>query len=311
MSLLVHPWQKDPKITKHCIGDDEVKWTLVMPIFNQEENIYKILKKIYINAQLKFNAILINDASDDKSIVEINNFINFIKEDLNRKVMEVTLIDNPVPIFETACDNQGFRNSLTEFIIEIQSDIHIEESGFDKKMIAAMELFNLGAISGRHVHAYSLIENNRAWFKYPISLIKWRLLKIGHPEGVGKLGKKIFEKINTVDLDCYIGETVARGPFLIRRSDLISLSYLDEKNFFLGNDDHDYCRRIYLKFGKNVGYVPMNIYSIPADGSTRKIRTGLNKKIFEYLKLNKTGSKEFTKFMRNYRPFLQIKKYKI
>lgn len=311
MTTLIHPWQEEARITKHIYGNKDVKWTLVMPVYNQANKIKEILKKIYVCAELNFNIILINDASDDRSLDEINNYINLIKDDIDPKVMEIILIDNIVPLYETACDNQGFRMATTEYIIEIQSDIHIEELGFDRKMIDAMELLNLGAVSGRHVHSYSMLENIRAWFKYPTKLFMWRLLKVGHPEGVGRLGKKIFEKITVKEYECYIGETVARGPWLIKKSDLISLAYLDEKNFFLGNDDHDYHRRLFSKFGKNVGYVPINIYSHTCDGSTRKVRSGMNKEIFEYLKLNKTGSEDFIKFMRGYKPYKKITKYKL
>jgi hypothetical protein len=43
-----------------------------------------------------------------------------------------------LPIFETACDNQGFKLAMAEFIIEVQADIHIEEQDFDKKMISTI-----------------------------------------------------------------------------------------------------------------------------------------------------------------------------
>ena len=49
-------------------------------------------------------------------------------------VGEILLIDNKFPLYETACDNQGFRAAETKYIIEIQSDIYIDDFGL-KKMI--------------------------------------------------------------------------------------------------------------------------------------------------------------------------------
>ncbi len=51
---------------------------------------------------------------------------------------------------------------------------------------------------------------------------------------------------------------------------LSELGYLDEQNFVLGDDDHDIMLR--AKYQKNwiCGYVPIEVYSLLSDGSTRK-----------------------------------------
>lgn len=309
MNKPIHPWQKPAKIKRWVYSKNTPVWSMVMPVFNQEYKLNEILEKIQKNAFYPFEMLIINDASDDDSVRVVKKFCEAQFRKKNIKVVQVTLIDNPTPLYETACDNQGFKIAKSEFIIEIQSDIHIEEKNFDRKMIEAFEKFSLGALSGRHVHAYSMIEGRQAWFKYPIARFFWRTLKFESFEGVGRLGNKIFERVRGKDNFCYIGETVARGPWLIRKSDLEKLSYLDENFFFLGNDDHDYHRRLYKVLGKLAGYLPMDIYSISEDGATRRPRVGVNKKIFEYLKKNKKGSPEFKKFMRWYRPFRSITKH--
>jgi len=115
--------------------------------------------------------------------------------------------------------------------------------------------------------------------------------------------------LDVVEDCCHVGETVARGPWLLRKTDLEKYNYLDQDNFFLGNDDHDLHRRMYLSESKKVGYVPIDVHSIPEDGSTRKPRSGINQKIYEYLKNNKKGSSEFKRFMNRYRPYLRLEKY--
>lgn len=310
---LVHPWQRHPIVEKTICTQGLPVWTMVMPVFNQEKRLKEVVSKIIKNAALKFNIVFIDDASDDASLDIIKLIARELKADKESKVTEVTIIHNPVPIYETACDNQGFKVSVTDYIIEIQSDIHIEEYGFDKKMIHAMSFLKLGAVSGRHVHSYSLLEGRRGWLKYPFELMAWRALKRWNYEGFGRLGYKIFDRMNRDELEnvCFIGETVARGPWLLNKADLINLSYLDESSFFLGNDDHDYHRRLFEKLGKFVGYVPLDIYSICEDGSTRKPRVGVNKKIYDFLKQNKQGSLAFKAFMKRYKPFMTIKKIKL
>lgn len=307
----VHPWQQEPIIRQIKCSNVDAIWSMVMPVYNQEKQLRNVLAKIMLNAKLPFNLILIDDASNDCTLNVINSFASEIIAKHAEKISEIVIVQNPVPIYETACDNQGFRISNTEYIIEIQSDIHVEEYGFDEKMINALDNLQLGAISGRHVHNFSMLEGRRAWLKYPLKKLCWRLSKWGCSEGEGRLGKKIFERIENVENACFIGETVARGPWLIKKSDLINLCYLDEENFFLGNDDHDYHRRLYQLLGKSVGYLPMDIYSILEDGATRKSRIGINKDVFEFLKLNKCGSVEFNHFMKRYRPFRVISKHSL
>jgi len=305
--MKIHPWQHKPRITSLKNLKSKSVWTLVMPIFNQEKLIAKILEKICENSGYHFDVILINDGSTDGTMKKLLRLSRIIK---NKKINRMTLIHNAFPIYETACDNQGFKVAKTEFIIEIQSDIYVNDKNFDKKMISAMNDFNLGAVSGRQVHNFSFIDpSKKKWLKYPLSYIKYKILNI-EKESFGRIGDKIFKRFKGGGNYCFVGETVARGPWLVRKSDLKLLNYLDEESFFLGYDDHDYHRRLYQSFNKLVGYVPLNVYSIRGNGSTRKKRDGINEVVFNYLKSKKTGSKEYMHFLKNYRPYAAIKKYK-
>jgi len=306
--MKIHPWQKKLEISHYKYSSLNSIWTLVMPIYNQGKTIIDILKKIHRNAMHNFDMILINDGSNDETLKNLTNFCNSLK---SKKINNIKIINNKTPIFETACDNQGFRLANTEYIIEIQSDIYIEEKDFDNKMICALNQFNLGAVSGRHVHNFSILEKaSEKWRKYPFKYIKWDILKIGL-QSYGRIGRRIFSRPKKKSSNCFIGETAARGPWLVRKSELQTLNYLDEINFFLGNDDHDYHRRIFESFNKLVGYTPLDIYSREQDGSTRKKRAGINKKIYDHLKEKKRGSKQFNEFIRMYIPYAKIQKMKI
>jgi hypothetical protein len=174
-------------------------------------------------------------------------------------------------------------------------------------MIIALDMFNLGTLSGRLLHSFAVLDDSCAWKKYPL----WKCIQYIKQDYqcVGLMGKRIFTNnpVNMSDLESiYIGETNARGPWMLRRSDLVSLDYLDEKNFFLGNDDHDYNRRIFERFGKRAGYIPVKQVSYEHDGSTRKVRAGKNLEIYNYLKNEKTGSSAFNNFMKNYIPYSKV-----
>lgn len=311
MNELIHPWQVIPKIN-YLYGEDTnpPDLTIVIPIFNQENGILDVLKKIELNTKNFYDLILINDGSTDDTLLKISEYIRELKKFKPKKVVSTILINNDVPIFETACDNQGFRLARTNYIIEIQSDIHIREYEYDQKMICAMVNLKLGAVSGRLAHQFSVLDRF-GWFKYPLMKMRVRQGKI--LEGVGLMGKSIFSSNQKTIPDgiCFVGETVARGPWLLMKKYLEELNYLDEKNFFLGNDDHDFHRRLYKHKGLKVGYVPIDIFSIPTDGSTRKIRSGENERIYNWLRINKRGSAGFRWFIRTYRLKFAIAKLSV
>ena len=81
----------------------------------------------------------------------------------------------------------------------------------------------------------------------------------------------------------YRCETVNRGPWALLKTDLDRHGYLDEQYFFLGNDDHDYHRRLFETEGRRPLYVPTSIYSPRRLGASRRARTGDNRTIFDML----------------------------
>jgi len=79
--MKIHPWQETPNIK--CLKHSKNKsiWTLVMPIFNQEKSIEEILKKICRNSEYHFDAILINDGSNDGTLKKLLRFTKTIKSE--------------------------------------------------------------------------------------------------------------------------------------------------------------------------------------------------------------------------------------
>ena len=307
---LIHPWQGKTKIVENKINNLTPKVTIVMPVFNQELIIENTLNNLCLSMGYSFNIIIINDGSDDETEKKILNF--FYKNSKKFSLLSTfVIITNEFPIYETACDNQGFKYAKTEFIIELQSDILIQEKNFDIKMIKSLEYFNVGTVSGRHVHSFSLIDNNLfSWFKYPLFKFKSKINP--YFQSAGLIGDKLFynDPVNIKRNFFYVGETNARGPWLVRKSDMVKLNYLDEKNFFLGNDDHDYNRRLYNFFGKKAGYLPIKQKCSFENGSTRKKRNGLNLKIYNYLKKKKIPT-DFNYFLSKYRPYTLIQSFPI
>jgi glycosyltransferase involved in cell wall biosynthesis len=303
---MIHPFQAEPIVERTIYGPTEPFVTFVMPVFNQEEIIKKNLNSLIRSASIPFDLIVIDDGSNDSTLGCLSLFLRECHSPL---LTQSLIIKNPVPIYETACDNQGFRLSRTEFIIEVQSDIEIDDRGFDKRMIDAAQYSFIGTVSGRHVHPFSLLDNRRSWFKYPFYKFKSKVNP--YYNCIGLVGARVFSgsPVNLGSTSLYIGETNSRGPWLVRKSDLERFDYLDEKHFFLGNDDHDFNLRLFNSTQRCAAYVPVHQRSLPSNGSTRKKRTGLNLDIYNYLLDHKRGSRFFLQYMHHYRPFLKSAEY--
>lgn len=62
---------------------------------------------------------------------------------------------------------------------------------------------------------------------------------------------------------------------------LCTVGYLDEKNYFLDNSDHDLFARAYSEKGWICGYYPIDFSALLVNGSTRKPRDLLNEMYFK------------------------------
>ena len=263
-------------------------YSIVTPTFEHASSIADYLGATLASASLPFHWIIVDDASQDGTANRVEAWLAAHRSPL---VARATVIRNQRPVFETACDNIGFRVAETEVVIEIQADIHIREPRFDALMIEALETSpKPSAISGRCGHTFAALK------PVPLSSKLFRRSKVG---SVGLCGRAI-ETPHVVDAirgHVYRCETVNRGPWLVMKRDLERHGYLDEQHFFLGNDDHDYHRRLFEAEGRRPLYVPMAIHSPLGLGANRRKRSGINREIFERLRAEKRGSPDFHRFL--------------
>lgn len=257
------------------IKNDKPFFSIVTPIYNQENIIVKNLKSILDNTTEKYYEIIyILDCCSDNSEQIIIKFINEIKYELYPLLINIIVLKSEIPLFETSADNLGFICSNADYILEIQADMQMIEYGYNMQLIKPFILNkNIIGISGRCCHSFD------------------------GTQGIGKLGRDIIKTISELNIDknaYYIGETCNRGPLLLDHLKLKELGYLDEKNYFLDNSDHDLFARAYFFRKWECGYVPIDFYSPLENGSTRKPRDSNNEKYYNIKKeLTKNGREGF------------------
>lgn len=134
--------------TNSNFEDPEI--SIVLPVFNQELIISDVIHGIVKSMTLPFELIVIDDASEDESLKEI---LCTCQEEYTHRLsnfLGYSIYQNSKSQFETYCDAFGFSKSKGKYLLELQSDMIVDDYGFDQRLADAMILFpNLFAISGR------------------------------------------------------------------------------------------------------------------------------------------------------------------
>ena len=234
-----------------------IDYSIVVPIYNQEKFIVKNISSYIKHTLGNFEIILILDFCSDNTEKEIHfffdNYINISKNFIKLRIFE----NINKPLFETKCDNIGFKNADGKYVLEIQADMEMTDTGYNLHLTKPFNLLeNVIAVSGRCAHN---LFHYRGVGKY----------------GVGKLGRRIETPIKKLNVDrntFYTYETCNRGPLLIEKAKLKELNYLDEEHYYLDNSDHDLMLRAYLEKKYICGYVPMDFLAPLQHGTIRSIK---------------------------------------
>lgn len=225
-------------------------FSIVIPIHNQEAIIERVLSSVVTMTLGSYELILILDGCTD-------NTPSAVKEWVSKQTVDIQLLENKTGLFETACDNQGFKLAKGKYIVEIQADMEILTLGYNILLASPLEQYSdMIAVSGRCCHG---------------------LNSSNQPMAAGKTGDSVkqphlllrdFQYYNKV----FLSHTVNRGPLVLRKSMLEELGYLDEEHYTLGNDEHDLFARAWYQKKWRSGFVPIEVYSPLEWGSTRKAR---------------------------------------
>jgi glycosyltransferase involved in cell wall biosynthesis len=278
---------------------ETVRQTVIIPVFNQEPFILRCLQGVSRNLKHASDLVVILDSCTDQSEQIVLSFL--LQADLSA-FGRITVLRTTYPIFETRCDNLGICLSRGDYVIEIQSDIEVQSFGFDDLLEAPMrQLPQVFSTSGRGGHWFGLLLPRRERLRrFPVTTLLWEHRGV---DQVGYTGMAIEQAPNHVAFQHHsfaICETIMRGPWCLRKTDLVALNLLDEVNLFLGNDDHDLHARATL-IGLKCAYVPMRFNSPLKYGSTRQPRVGRNLEAYQRLSRRPDNS-YLSKFLHTYSP---------
>lgn len=284
---IVYEWMKQDYNNNNKNKINDLEYSIVMPVYNQEEIIVGNVASILMNTVGKYEIILILDGCEDGTEINIVTFLKTI-EQVPSNLCHTIVFRNKVSVFETSSDNIGFKVAKGIYIVEIQADMTMMTYGYNFLLSRPCRVWNdVFAVSGRCCH-------------------QW----LDQTQGCGKIGAKAEHPLELKFNDMnkfYVCETCNRGPLLFINSRLTTLNYLDEKNFVLENDEHDVMARAFHENQWICGYVPIEVYSPLKLGSTRKPRNKTNSDILQQ-RISQSNGGFLTTFLNtlktipNYKP---------
>lgn len=126
--------------------------TIVLPVFNQEKRIGETIAGILANAKLFHELIVIDDGSEDSSLIQILETVGKLPRQSNTSLVSARVYSTKVSRFEAYCDYWGIQVAKSKFVIEVQADMRILDLGFDVRLVNALrQNIDLIAVSGRGV----------------------------------------------------------------------------------------------------------------------------------------------------------------
>ncbi len=121
----------------------------VIPVFNQELKIESVIQSLLVNLSVPTELIVIDDASADQSLAVLREVLARLVP-LSKHLTQARLFSFQTAAFETQCDCFGIESATADYVLELQADMYINEPGFDRKMIDAIQKYpDILMLSGR------------------------------------------------------------------------------------------------------------------------------------------------------------------
>jgi glycosyltransferase involved in cell wall biosynthesis len=227
--------------------------SIILTIHNKEWLIEQVLDGIMRNTKGDYEIIVVLDGCTDKSSDIVNDFLSTTN-------ITHTIITTP-DVFETRANNSGLKNAKGDYVIIVQDDMIIKESGWNLRMQKPFDAFDdVFAVTSRTAHNWKLNPNT-----IHLGMIEnldncWCDICI-HTEHADRsnIPRDIFA----------VRASVNRGPLMIDHSDLKKLNYFDEKFSPQDMDDHDLIYRMHKELGKVCGCYWIDFESKDEWGGTR------------------------------------------
>ena len=210
---------------------------------------------------IRYEIIVIDNASRDGSVDMLTSHYPYVR-----------LLTNEKNEGFSKANNKGIRKASGEFILLLNSDTSIRENVFFELVSLMRENAEVGVCSPAILSMSGEVQTMRTWNMTPFQSFR-RIINCYRIQGERRSQGDGDKRVSDADI-------VAGVCFMVRRQVFDEVGLLDE-NYFMYNEEDDFCRRTRKK-GWRIAYVPsVRIYH-HRGGSYRDKATRLMVKIKTY-----------------------------
>lgn len=184
--------------------------------------------------QIQYEVIVVDNASSDGSVEMLKSDYPLVK-----------LIINERNEGFSKANNKGVHEAVGEFVLLLNSDTLIKENIFFNLVRFMKEMSEVGICSPAILNLNGDIQTMRTWNMTPFQSFKRiiNIYKVQHDKR-----SKVHKRKDIID-----AEIVAGVCFMVRRQVFHEVGLLDE-NYFMYNEEDDFCRRVREK-GWKIAYI--------------------------------------------------------
>ena len=206
--------------------------SIIIVSFNTRDVLLDCLTSVYAQTEgISYEVIVVDNASSDDTL-----------DSVAEKFPDVRLIHNDVNKGFSAANNQGICESAGKWIALLNPDTRLIENSFQKICEYLQEHSEFSILGPGIIDEKSQQSPTRLWEDTPIDAA-WKILGLYNPDD--ELERMADTKEALVISGCC---------FVIHRELFEQVGLLDE-NYFLYNEEDDFCRRA-RKQGKRICFFP-------------------------------------------------------
>ena len=212
----------------------ELDLSIIIVSFNTRDVLLDCLESVYAKTEgISYEIIVVDNASSDESpgsVAERFPDIHLISNDVNRG-------------FSTA-NNQGICESTGRWVALLNPDTRLIENSFQKIARYLQKHSEFSILGPGIVNKSGQQSPTRLWEDTPLDAA-WKILGLYNPSNeLQRMGGMQAKEVLVISGCC----------FVIRRELFEEIGLLDE-NYFLYNEEDDFCRRA-RQYGKRICFFP-------------------------------------------------------
>lgn len=259
--------------------------SIIIPNFNTKKLLQNCLQSIFGQTkQIKFEVMVVDNASTDGSVKEVKN----LKLKIKNRNAELKVIINSHNLGYARANNQGIKQAKGEYILFLNSDTVVLGQAIEKALDFLKQRQDIDILGCQLLNKDKSIQPSAGFFPHLLRVFNWMFFIDELP-----FLKKIMKPYQQSQLSFYQKDQqpdwVTGAFMLIKRRVFDQVKGFDEK-FFMYNEEVDFCFRAKKKGFKIWFYSGAQIIHLKGKSSAEGTRVAI---LGEYQGIKKFYQKNY------------------